>query len=281
MNRTPLVALAATALFMAGLVPAGSTQQATHPERPPLRWFLTGRTLERIIDEPHVRATLAATQVFVLIDRTREAPRLRGVIPVASFASSRDIIHAVQRDALPDEAAGVVYDNETWRFTPKSEQRTPVASSAAAARVVHGEGLSFLVAPSPYLGGVVRPYTRDKVGAFVEAGVIGGMAEHADVVGIQAQGFERDSARYAAFVKVAAAQARRANPDVVVLAGLSTNPPGAGVTLDELLDAVVATREVADGYWLNVPEQGEYCPKCGAARTDLAAALFAALATDQ
>lgn len=59
-------------------------------------------------------------------------------------------------------------------------------------------------------------------------------------------------------------QARRFYPSVIVIAGLSTNPPpGTPVTVAELVQDVFATRSVVDGYWLNVPAPGSACPRCG------------------
>jgi hypothetical protein len=55
-----------------------------------------------------------------------------------------------------------------------------------------------------------------------------------------------------------------------VLAGLSTNPPGAAVDTQHLTSAIGATRSVVDGYWLNIPGQGPRCPTCNASRPDIA-----------
>ena len=63
--------------------------------------------------------------------------------------------------------------------------------------------------------------------------------------------------------EAAAAQAREANPRVRIFAGLSTNPSGKPVTGKQLYGAVQATRDDVEGYWLNIPGGGAYCPKCG------------------
>jgi len=91
------------------------------------------------------------------------------------------------------------------------------------------------------------------------------MAKAADVVELQAQSLERDSATYTSFVKAAARQARAAKPGVGVLAGLSTNPPGAVVDSQQLTAAIQATKSLVDGYWLNIPGQGPRCPTCNPA----------------
>jgi hypothetical protein len=67
---------------------------------------------------------------------------------------------------------------------------------------------------------------------------------------------------------------RATNPAVRVLAGLSTNPSSGDPTAQQLVDAVVATLGVVEGYWLNVPAPGPYCPACNPQRPDLAVALL-------
>jgi hypothetical protein len=78
-------------------------------------------------------------------------------------------------------------------------------------------------------------------------------------------------------VHQAARQARAANPRVTILAGLSTNPPGAEVTSQQLTAAIRATSGVVSGYWLNIPGRGPRCPTCNAPRPDLARQLLGAL----
>jgi hypothetical protein len=84
------------------------------------------------------------------------------------------------------------------------------------------------------------------------------------VVELQAQSLERDTGTYTSFVHQATAQARAARPGVTVLAGLSSNPPGAPVTSQHLAGVIRATRSLVDGYWLNIPGPGSRCPTCSA-----------------
>jgi hypothetical protein len=90
------------------------------------------------------------------------------------------------------------------------------------------------------------------------------------VIELQAQSLERDTTFYAAFVRAATSQATAAHPGISVLAGLSTNPPGAPVDSQRLAAAVNATRSAVAGYWLNIPGPGPRCPACHPARPDIA-----------
>ena len=64
---------------------------------------------------------------------------------------------------------------------------------------------------------------------------------------------------------------------VAILAGLSTNPPGAEVTSQQLTAAVHATRGIVDGYWLNIPGRGSRCPTCNSPRPDVGRAALRAV----
>ena len=105
------------------------------------------------------------------------------------------------------------------------------------------------------------------------------MAKCADVVEIQAQGAEANPARFRQFVDAEAQQARTANPNVLVLAGISTNPDGRRVSAQQLLAAVQAVRPVVSGFWLNIPAGGKYCPRCGEPHPEVAMRLLQALDT--
>jgi len=65
-------------------------------------------------------------------------------------------------------------------------------------------------------------------------------------------------------------KAREANPKVLVLAGISTQPSGQQVMADDILRAVAVTRDIVDGYWFNIPRPSEYCPRCTEFRPDIA-----------
>jgi len=136
--------------------------------------------------------------------------------------------------------------------------------------VAHAHGLRLIVAPALNLATVLAPGRGQRWQAFLALHLAGQMAKVADIVELQAQSLERDTATYAAFVRAATAQANAARPGITVLAGLSTNPPGAPVDTQQLTSAIQATRSAVNGYWLNIPGQGPRCPTCNASRPDIA-----------
>lgn len=169
----------------------------------------------------------------------------------------------------------MLYDPEAWPFTPVTEQRDPVRAAARAATVAHAHGLRLIVAPALNLTTVLDPAGgTPRWRKFLALNLAGRLARVADVIDLQAQSLERDITAYADFVRAATAQAAVAQPRISVLAGLSTNPPGAPVDSQRLAAAIRATRSVVAGYWLNVPGPGPRCPTCHPGRPDIAIGTF-------
>jgi hypothetical protein len=165
----------------------------------------------------------------------------------------------------------VVYDPEAWTLTPRGEQLDPAGAAARAAAAARARGLQFIAAPALNLTTVLAPGSSlPRWQSFLELGLAARFAEHADVLELQAQSLERDAASFANFVAAAAHQARRVSPGTALLAGVSTNPPGAGVDAAQLVAAIRSVRGLVDGFWLNVPRPGVRCPTCNPARPDIA-----------
>lgn len=196
--------------------------------------------------------------------RTRSTPALAGL------------------DRIVDSpgVAAVLYDPESWPRTPRAEQIDPVAAVCRAAAIAHAHGKLLIATPAVDLLRRVTPdavHHGQRYRAFEQTGWIGAMAKCADIIEIQAQGAEANLAQFERFVGTEARQARAANPDVLVLAGISTNPDGRRVSAQQLLDAVRAVRPVVNGFWLNIPAGGKYCPHCGVPQPQVAVQLLQSL----
>ena len=167
-----------------------------------------------------------------------------------------------------------MYDYENWQFTPEDEygnRGSLAASLREIAGLVHSHGLLFLTAPAVNIISALGPNEHGpRYAAFIKLGIAADAARYSDVFDIQAQGSEANVELYASFVKAAAEQARQANPKVIVLAGISTQPSGKSVGSTDILRAIAATRDVVDGYWLNIPQRSKYCPRCTEFRPDVA-----------
>jgi hypothetical protein len=183
-------------------------------------------------------------------------------------ATSLATVEAAAADA---STTAVLYDPEGWDMTPSEEQRDPAGAACRAASVVHAHNKILIVTPAINLIRIVEPGVKgDRFEAFAGTKLAGEIARCADVYEIQAQGTEMDKGAYRSFVEAEARQARAANPHVVVLAGISTNPMGQQVSGKEVFDAVQSARNVVDGFWLNIPGGGKFCPNCGAPQPKVA-----------
>lgn len=189
-----------------------------------------------------------------------------------SFTSVADLQKAFARNVIPASVQAILYDDEAWQFTPVSEQQHIASAVKEAADLAHSHHKLLIAAPATDLVRVLDPHGQgDNYARFLSLGIIKDAALSADSVEIQAQGSEASLTTYTQFVHEASAQAKAAHAQVVVLAGLSTNPDGQKVTGQQLTAAFQATRREVSGYWLNIPgSQGGYCPRCGTPQPQVA-----------
>lgn len=167
-------------------------------------------------------------------------------VPTITFESYQAIVAAFDDGALPGPYKAVLYDNERWAGTPLDEQRHPARYMAMTGHLLHRHGLLYIATPAPDLmWSVGRP--ADSYSAFVSAGIPAAAARYADILDLQGQIRETDVGTYSSFVRLAAAQARTANPRVKVVIGIRTNPGTTAMVL-----AYRATESAGEGYWLNV-----------------------------
>ena len=277
--RSTFVALA-LAIVVLAVSAVRSINVEGAPVRKQIQWLFNGPGVTAMAANPESSRLLQNMQPFVMWGRSIPGvPRDWRAVPIISLKSFGAIREALQSGALGPEIKGVMYDYEKWRFTPVEEQTNPAGYVAEAAKLVRARGLLFLTAPAVNLVEVMDPNSSPKQmdETYLRLGIAADAARHADVFDVQAQRFESDTRRYANFVRQAAAQARRANPKIVVLAGISTEPIGRRVTADDILAAIGATRDVVDGYWFNIPEPSEYSPRATAFRPDIAVEVLRTL----
>jgi hypothetical protein len=275
--RRLAVALVVAAL---GTMSAISINRAHAAVRKPIRWLLNGPGVAALAADAAASHLLDNTAPFVMMGpRVPVIPLDWNAVPFRSFTQFAAIRNALASGGLGPQVHGIMYDYERWRFTPEDEQRNPAGYVKQAAALAHAQGLLLLTAPAVNLVTVMAPDDGGRrYDAYLRLGIAADAARYADVFDIQAQGSERNVELYANFVRQAAMQARQANPKVVVLAGISTQPGGQQVTADDILHAVAATRDFVDGYWFNIPQPSEYCPGCTDFRPDIAIEVLRRLA---
>jgi len=256
-----------------------------HPLGPgKLHWIIQIHALDLIRQTPGGAALADAyfdnSKTYVLTGPTGLKRVPSASIATESFKSVAAIAEALAAGTVDRRIRAILYDAENWTETPRAEQIDQAGSNERAAGLIRGSGRQFLSSPASNLADVMLPDAPgSKFDRFVATGIAEWGARYADLYEIQAQGAAMDPQAYRRFVAAAAAQARRANPSVVILAGLSTNPAGQEITVEQLFQAVLASRDLVSGYWLNLPGRSKLCPACTGPRPDLAVALLQRMAT--
>jgi len=274
---TSLKIAAPTLLLALSTLGRAQASTASAPKVPPctssstdlgVRWIVNAGALHHsksvIPLEEELQVFGTPCTFLIAKDKTEPYDKWNSVATI-TMRSATEIDHCCD----PGVAA-VLYDPEAWEFTPKPEQQHPDEYACKIAAALHAQHKLLIVAPgTDLIGGGPNRYDR-----FVQAKIPGAMARCADVYEIQAQGTEMDVAQYQSYVRQASEQARSANPHIVVLAGLSTNPTGKVVTGAQLFAAVKAVSAYVSGYWLNIPGGGAACPTCGQPKPQVAADLL-------
>ncbi|MEW6060196.1 MAG: hypothetical protein AB1551_08695 [Actinomycetota bacterium] len=124
-----------------------------------------------------------------------------------------------------------------------------------------GTGTARSSLPTPGLvsvkGGAFRREANETdEAAYERSGIAEAAALAADIVETQAQRLQNDLKAYREIVSETAERARRVNPEVLVLSGLSTSP-GYPATPQMLLDAWSSVADVADGHYISLAK-GRY-----------------------
>ncbi len=209
-----------------------------------------------------LRYAVSSAHLFVLLLRGQTSTAGQ---EVADFRSYAELKKMIRQQAIPAGIHWLMYDNEQWSLTPAGEQADPVRYEQLFAKLAHRHGYRVILAPAQDLvpGFDKNSFRGGKAvwPSYLSMGLATASARSADIYEIQAQPYEmsvyRSQRAYADFVAAAAAQARAANPNVVVYAGLSTQRVS---TAAQLLQDYEATRTVVDGYWLNIPRHDQPGP---------------------
>jgi hypothetical protein len=272
--RTTTIILAAAALVSAAAtacsgtgsqsapVPTSSPASSCHPGVGSAEnWIINSGELSaaRSVSPSSVGYAVSPQHLLVLVLRGQTSSSGQQVEDFRSYAEFKK---AVGQGTVPAGVRWVMYDNERWSLTPVGEQADPVRYEQLFAMLAHRHGYKVILAPAQDL---VLVYDRSSLRdgwppwqSYLSMGLATTSARYGDIYEIQAQRYEMSAYRsqhgYASFVAAAAAQARVANPKIVIYAGLSTQRASSAV---QLLQDYLATRDLVDGYWLNIPHQNQ------------------------
>jgi hypothetical protein len=256
-------ALLAAVLVFAGLSSARPAAVAA-PGAARMDWAMARSSLEHLIAAAPAEARAAFDSPQTLIQN--DPPLSRDPSPPgwrssrterwASFGAFR---RAVAAGAVPAMVQYVHYDNEDWSQTPPGEQLRPAFFERRFCNLAHANGWGCLTGPGQDLCGVIgHPAHETYAQCYLGEDLAGKAARYADVLDIQAQALEpRGSRVYGNFIRRAAAQARRANPDVVVLANITASPEGSEIDAEKMYRCAEAALPSVSGFYTTVSPADE------------------------
>jgi len=258
-SHNPLGVLTGILLAIASGGAAPASQGSTLPP-PPIHWLIAVSALQKIADNPVTTQVLLPANTTIIEHHPVRLPTpwRNNAHILISFASDQRFVSTPAAQLQGASLVGVGYDNEAWSLTPISEQHRAAWYEQRFAARAHTLGL-----PYWQLGNLPS----------LDGSRYGG-ARWAQVIDVQIQHAERNPLRYRQVLTEAVAQIRHWNPQVRILAGLSTNPSGGPVTATMLDHDIRATRSLVWGYWLNIPSPGRSCPRCAPSHPSIAIALF-------
>jgi hypothetical protein len=221
--------------------------QAVAQSTPAFRWLVVQPFTNELTSSAAATA-LDGKRPYVHY-KTKLIPPAWQAVPFATFASEATLEEKAPN--LPPTVKAVMYDNESWRFTPPDEQADPAAYEQRAIAFAHAHGLKILLTPAFDLGP-----------AAYAAAVAG--AKGADTFNIQEQKDEFDLGRFTSTIAGEMQTLRAATPNIEILVGVSTNGRRHGIAEAPTIEAAIrALPPGVNGVWLNVPTSSRAaCQTC-------------------
>lgn len=242
------------------LVTAGlSSAQTSTPFSAKLHWAMARSSLEHVSAVDPGQAARDFDSVNTLVQNSsplsdRSTPPGWASKETDRWASFAQFAADVGQGAVPGFVKVVHYDNEAWPETPVSEQLHPAYYERRFCELAHRQGWLCYTGPGQDLCGVIaHPAGETYAQCYLGQNLAGKAARYADVVDIQAQALEAKGARaYASFLRRAAAQARAANPEVLVLGNIAPSPSERTISARSMYACAKAALPYVSGFYTTV-----------------------------
>jgi hypothetical protein len=241
-------------------------------------WIISAGALVRLrqagLPPRLLNADFDRPSTLVLVSHDRPDSLVPHASPTLYFTSATTLVSALRGGRVTRSVRYLLLDLERWPLTPGSEQSNPMAALRWAAATAHAYGKCLVFAPAIDLVGVQHPGTGGSaLYSLFDSSIAGPGAALSDVFVVQSQHSEGTS--YANSLAPQAIAAARAAHRIPVLAGLSTNPNGHHVSPANLLAVYRASvRGGGTGFWLNIPQSGAECSRCGLPQPQVAVAFL-------
>jgi len=179
----------------------------------------------------------------------------RGQVPTyASYWALKNAIAAGKVTA----GMRILFDQETWKWTPAREQAHPQYYIRAAAQLAHAHGVF-----------IIETVYQPTMAAEIAVEVAG--APYADVISIQSQKTDQHPDQFTNYVTQSVAAIRAVSPTVPIMAGLATDAGGHPVTAAMMAREYDQTYSLVSYFWLNAaqwpPPTGHGCAPRGCGPT--------------
>lgn len=187
-------------------------------------------------------------------DGTKTGPCRKGQVPI--YASYWALKNAIASGRVTGGMT-ILFDQETWKWTPAREQAHPEYYIRAAAQLAHANGVFIIES-------VYEPTTSGEIAVEVAA------APYADVIAIQSQKTDQHPDQFTSYVSRSVAAIRAVSATVSIMAGLATDAGGHPITARMMVREYDQTYGMVSYFWLNAaqwaPPRGTGCaPRgCGA-----------------
>ena len=196
---------------------------------------------------------------------------------VEPFTTLSSIQAAISDNSINAKVKYILYDNEGWSLTPRSEQLNAISYAAQVKTLVNQHGYIMIFTPATNLADEIGNTSKtNKYTEFISLNLAGQAAKVSDILDIQSQQAEGTKPdEFLSFAPAVLAQAKQSNPKNLTFLGIGTqncgtscSPGSRTVTGADILadyKAVNPTKDglSPDGYWFNIPGPGSKCLNCG------------------
>jgi type II secretory pathway pseudopilin PulG len=257
-------------------VAANSASAARQPY-----WLINDGELNNV-----VKAGLSQTELnyyfntpktLLIITGSKLDKQLTNAQWVQPFTTLASIQAAFANNTINPRVKYILYDNEGWTLTPKSEQVAAVSYASQVETLVHQHNMTMIFTPATNLADIIGGvHDSNKYNEFISLNLAGQSAKVADIVDIQAQQAEGTTPNeFQSFVPAVLTQAKQASSTHLVFIGIGTQNCGAtcptgsrtvtGANILADYRSINPTKQGyrPDGYWFNIPGPGTKCVNCG------------------
>lgn len=202
-----------------------------------------------------INRILAGPATYVLEHRAGGPPLPRNVIPAEMFFSSAALQAAINHHRVIPGVKFVVDDLEDVGAAPTAERRNPIPAMKGFARAADSGGYQPVLIPGRDLMLVSGAMCAKQRGhtisqSYLHCG-LPAAAAYAPIYVIQSAAVETNLPALRQLVRQAAAQARKANPRVIIFATLSVSPNGIFAPYTAVVQAARAIRPYVQGFEMN------------------------------